>query len=75
MMYTWLAPEKCNIPPYAHTILAIGGIVINSKNEVLVVKERYYLTPHWKFPGGMIEPGKNFYIFPFRNEKYIKILQ
>lgn len=59
MMTRWLPEhESCNIPNYAHTMLAVGAVVINKHNEVLIVKEKYFLTSHWKFPGGIVEPGK-----------------
>lgn len=36
-----------------------GGLVVNSKDEVLVVKEKYHLGyPLWKFPGGYAMKGE-----------------
>lgn len=37
-------------------IIAAGGIVINGKNEILMVKHN---RDGWVFPGGMIENGEN----------------
>ena len=35
MMYKWLpTDETVNIPPYAHTMLGVGALVINKNNEV-----------------------------------------
>lgn len=48
----------CNIPPYAHTMIGVGAVVVNDKSEILVVREKYYTYPHWKLPGGYVEPGK-----------------
>ncbi|XP_063903592.1 uncharacterized protein LOC135123026 isoform X2 [Zophobas morio] len=60
MMYLWLpVEENCNIPPYAHTMIGVGAVVINDQNKILVVSEKYYQVPHWKLPGGYVEPGEN----------------
>ncbi|XP_044272523.1 nudix hydrolase 2 isoform X2 [Tribolium madens] len=60
MMYLWLpVNELCNIPPYAHTMIGVGAVVVNDKSEILVVSEKYYEVPHWKLPGGYVEPGEN----------------
>jgi hypothetical protein len=31
---------------------------MNKAREILVVREKYFLIPHWKLPGGYVEPGK-----------------
>ena len=55
----WLdSREVCNIPSYAHTLVGVGGMVVNDKDEVLVVQERFYTAPHWKLPGGYVDPGE-----------------
>jgi len=55
----WLdSSEVCNIPSYAHTLVGVGGMVVNDKDEVLVVQERFYTAPHWKLPGGYVDPGE-----------------
>ena len=41
-------------------ITGVAGLVINEKNEVLVIQERYLVSlkkPIWKFPGGLADPG------------------
>jgi ADP-ribose pyrophosphatase YjhB (NUDIX family) len=59
MMYRWLPDtEVCNIPPFAHTMIGVGAVVMNKAHEILVVREKYFLIPHWKLPGGYVEPGK-----------------
>jgi ADP-ribose pyrophosphatase YjhB (NUDIX family) len=59
MMYRWLpTTEECNIPPFAHTMIGVGAVVVNDAHEILVVKEKYFTIPHWKLPGGYVEPGK-----------------
>jgi len=56
----WLdTSEICNIPSYAHTLVGVGGMVVNEKDEVLVVQERFYTAPHWKLPGGYVDPGED----------------
>jgi len=59
-LYLWLdEKEPCQIPSYAHTNIGVGGMVINDKDEILVVQERFYLAPHWKLPGGYVDPGED----------------
>merc|ERR1711962_278541 len=61
-LYLWLDPkDKCQIPSFAHTLIGVGGMVINDKDEILVVQERFYLAPTWKLPGGYLEPGEEIY--------------
>jgi len=56
----WLdSTEVCNIPSFAHTLVGVGGMVVNDKGEVLVVQERFYTAPHWKLPGGYVDPGED----------------
>jgi len=58
----WLPKDdKCPVPPYAHTMVGVGAMVVNSNKEVLVVQEKWYKTPHWKLPGGYVDPGNNLY--------------
>lgn len=65
MMVAWLPEnEVCNIPQYASTMVGVGAIVMNDKRQILVVSEKYRLFPHWKLPGGYVEPGKNAHISP-----------
>lgn len=51
--------EKCNVPPYAHTLVGVGGMVVTEEGQVLVVQERFYVQPHWKLPGGYLDPGED----------------
>ena len=41
----------------AFVILGAGGLVINEKNQVLAVCEKYRRKQHWKLPGGMVDRG------------------
>jgi 8-oxo-dGTP pyrophosphatase MutT (NUDIX family) len=61
MMYRWLPPnEVANIPPYAHTMVGVGAVVMNDHNQVLVVSEKNALVAgSWKLPGGYVEPSED----------------
>ncbi|XP_046634041.1 nudix hydrolase 8-like [Daphnia pulicaria] len=60
VLLKWLpSDEPCQVPSYAHTMVGAGAMVVNDKNEVLVVQERYYKRPHWKLPGGYVDPGES----------------
>ena len=41
----------------AFVILGAGGLVINEKNQVLAVCEKYRRKQHWKLPGGTVDRG------------------
>lgn len=49
------------MPPYAHTNLGVGAVVLNEETkEILVVRERHGIAgAYWKLPGGYVEPGEN----------------
>lgn len=70
-MLKWLpADDPCPVPYAAHTMVGVGGMVVNSKKEILVIREKYYKKPHWKLPGGYVDPGdfmeqKNSFIIYF----------
>ncbi|XKL60373.1 hypothetical protein PGB90_001389 [Kerria lacca] len=60
VMYRWLPIDKPSaIPPYAHTMVGVGGIVMNDKNELLVVLQQYNEKEMWKLPGGYVEPQED----------------
>lgn len=56
-MYRWLPKdESLIIPPFAHTMVGCGALVINENNQVLVVSEKNALIKNsWKLPGGYLE--------------------
>lgn len=41
-------------------MIGVGGLVVDSNNRILVVKERFWKTPSWKLPGGFVEAGNYF---------------
>lgn len=48
-------------PPDASHYVGVGGIVINGRNELLVIREKYYddQPAYYKFPGGFVQPGEH----------------
>lgn len=61
MMIRWLPEnEEANVPPYAHTMIGVGAVVINTKDQILAVSEKNALIPNsWKLPGGYAEPSED----------------
>lgn len=59
MMFRWLPTDlPHNIPPFAHTMVGVGGLVITDDNRVLVISEKNAVIPgSWKLPGGFVDPG------------------
>ena len=45
------------VPDFAHHMVGVGAMVVNEKKEILVVREKYRPEPHWKLPGGYVDPG------------------
>ncbi|XP_015909966.1 uncharacterized protein [Parasteatoda tepidariorum] len=61
MLTRWLPGDEPNLlPQYPHTHIGVGGMVINDKNEVLTIQERFNVKPYWKLPGGYSNPGEDF---------------
>lgn len=60
----WLPPSPSPLPPYAFTQIGVGGVVLNSAGEVLMVVEKVSGTAVsqgcWKLPGGLADPGEDF---------------
>lgn len=50
------------LPHFATHTIGVGGLVISDAGEVLTIVERHDLPTrpqHFKFPGGMLEPGEH----------------
>jgi len=47
------------IPGYATHYIGAGGVVVNEKDELLVIQERFHVRKHYKLPGGAMEPGEH----------------
>jgi len=56
----WLPESRNTLPGFANHYIGVGGLVLNSKGEVLVVKEKNGpIRGFWKIPGGMVDPGED----------------
>lgn len=65
MVNNWLPdPEEDPnlLPNYATHYVGLGGIVLNGRDELLVVSERYAFKKTnrlmWKLPGGLADPNE-----------------
>lgn len=60
----WLPSTPSPLPRYGFTQIGVGGVVVNTKGEVLMVQEKTTPLPRWqgswKLPGGLADPGENF---------------
>jgi len=62
MLTKWLPNTPDRIPQAPSAYLGAGGFVMNDKDEVLVICERYNSDKseiRWKIPGGLIDPGED----------------
>lgn len=59
VLSTWLQAEPDKRPGYASHFVGVGGAVLNSRNELLLVREKYVHTDLWKLPGGISQPGED----------------
>jgi 8-oxo-dGTP pyrophosphatase MutT (NUDIX family) len=61
LMMTRRLVEDAFIPPHATHYVGVGGVVLNSKRELLVVCERHRRTSqrYYKLPGGALQPGEH----------------
>jgi ADP-ribose pyrophosphatase YjhB (NUDIX family) len=55
----WLSPEPSRIPDYATHQIGVGAVVLNSNNELLVVREAGRNYARWKLPGGLSDVGES----------------
>ncbi|HET7768402.1 MAG TPA: NUDIX domain-containing protein [Chloroflexota bacterium] len=53
--------EDAFVPTHATHYIGVGGVVINERNELLVVCERHRRTQqrYYKLPGGALQPGEH----------------
>lgn len=61
LMMTLRLVEGALIPFYATHYIGAGGVVLNSRQEILVVCERFRRgnRPYYKLPGGALHPGEH----------------
>ncbi|GBG31430.1 Nucleoside diphosphate-linked moiety X motif 6 [Hondaea fermentalgiana] len=58
-MYTWLPDEiPDKVPPFGFHQVGVGALVLNQRNEILLVKEKHSQYDRWKMPGGLVDPGE-----------------
>lgn len=76
MMYKWLPLNlSANIPVYAHTMIGVGGLVVNDKKQILTIKENNAIVKGaWKLPGGYVEPSKTFVSFDSSSPAQLKLV-
>jgi len=64
LLTRWLPETHSPLPKYGFHQIGVGGVVVNSKNEVLMVQERISPIPRyqgcWKLPGGLADPAEHF---------------
>ncbi|KAG6577669.1 Nudix hydrolase 8, partial [Cucurbita argyrosperma subsp. sororia] len=64
MLTYWIPDGPCMLPANASHHVGVGGFVINDKNEVLVVQEKYcspQFANFWKIPTGFIVEKEEIY--------------
>jgi len=62
LMLTYSIIPNSFVPPYATHYIGAGGVVLNDREELLVVCERYRRPgqpPFYKLPGGALIPNEN----------------
>lgn len=72
MLTYWIPDEPCMLPTNASHQVGVGGIVINEKNEVLVIQEKYCAPAFdgfWKIPTGFILESEEIYTGAVREVK------
>jgi len=64
LMTKWMLATRSPLPKYGFTQIGVGGIVLNSRDEVLMVVEKTSplarFQGSWKLPGGLADPGEDF---------------
>lgn len=55
----WLKDTESKIPEYATHHVGVGAIVVNSREEILCVRELRKNYRPWKIPGGLSELGEH----------------
>ncbi len=48
-----------HIPEYATHYIGAGGVIIDPKDRILIIQERFHRRKHYKLPGGAIDPGEH----------------
>jgi len=62
MLTKWLPTNKpATLPRYPFTSIGVGGVVMNSKEQFLLIKEKRGIYLGWKFPGGLADPNEDIF--------------
>ncbi|XP_057976265.1 nudix hydrolase 8-like isoform X2 [Malania oleifera] len=72
MLTYWIPEGPCMLPANASHQVGVGGFVINDKNEVLVVQEKYCSPDFvglWKLPTGFIHESEEIFTGAVREVK------
>ncbi|KAE9546746.1 hypothetical protein FO519_010042 [Halicephalobus sp. NKZ332] len=60
MLTKWLPTNKPpTLPRYPFTSIGVGGVVMNSKEQILLIKEKRGIYLGWKYPGGFADPHED----------------
>lgn len=51
MMIKWLRDGPSRVPAYGTHTVGVGGFVVDSNRNVLVIKEQKAAVIEWKLPG------------------------
>ncbi len=59
-MSAWVSPTlKNKLPPGSYHFIGVAGFILNSKNELLVIREKTgpsaNIKDFWKLPGGLVD--------------------
>lgn len=57
ILCNWLSKEQNKLPNAGSTNIGVGAFVLNQKNEVLVVREKFF-KEWWKLPGGLMDDAE-----------------
>lgn len=55
----WLKDSESMVPEFATTNVGVGAVVVNSRDEILCVRELRNNYRPWKIPGGLSELGEH----------------
>ena len=56
----WLPNNTpCRVPQFGGTQIGVGGVTVDRKGRLLLVREKSARSTLWKFPGGLAEPGED----------------
>eukprot|EP01132_Coremiostelium_polycephalum_P005830 gene5830-7255_t len=58
MLTKWIPSDVNRLPQYTSHFIGCGGVVINDRNEILLITEKQR-PDKWKIPGGSLDPGED----------------